>query len=56
MTTGNLSFEGRASIIDFLSSSLSDAGIISEHHGHHPEITIDGPGSAHGSGTWRIES
>jgi hypothetical protein len=50
---GNLSFEGRASIIDFLSSSLSDAGIISEHHGHHPEITIDGPGSAHG--VWYLE-
>jgi ketosteroid isomerase-like protein len=50
---GALSFEGRAAIVEFLGSSLSGAGIISEHHGHHPEITFTGPDAA--VGTWYLE-
>lgn len=50
---GNLSFAGRQAIVDFLSTSLSDAGIISEHHGHHPEITFNGDDEA--TGVWYLE-
>jgi len=50
---GNLSFEGRDAIVSFLSDSLSSAGLISEHHGHHPEIDFNGDESA--TGVWYLE-
>lgn len=50
---GNLAFSGRQAIVDFLTTSLSDAGIISEHHGHHPEITFQGDDLA--IGIWYLE-
>lgn len=50
---GNLSFSGRASIVEFLTSSLSNPQIISEHHGHHPEITFLGEDEA--TGVWYLE-
>jgi len=50
---GNLSFSGREAIVAFLSASLSDPGIISEHHGHHPEITWIGDDEA--IGVWYLE-
>ena len=50
---GNLAFQGRAAIVEFLSTSLSDSGTISEHHGHHPEITMEIPERARG--VWYLE-
>jgi hypothetical protein len=50
---GNLSFTGRTAIVEFLSGSLSDPGIISEHHGHHPEITWISDDEA--IGVWYLE-
>jgi len=50
---GNLSFTGRAAIVEFLSTSLSDPGIISEHHGHHPEINWISDDEA--MGVWYLE-
>ena len=50
---GNLAFSGRQAIVEFLSASLSDAGIISEHHGHHPEITFLSDDEA--TGVWYLE-
>jgi hypothetical protein len=45
---GKLSYEGRAAIVQFLRDSLSDAGIISHHNGHHPEITFESDDRAKG--------
>jgi ketosteroid isomerase-like protein len=45
--------EGRAAIVEFLSGALSDPGIVSAHHGHHPEIEMTGPDTA--SGVWYLE-
>lgn len=50
---GKLSFTGREAIVEFLSGSLSDPGIISEHHGHHPEITWVSDDEA--IGVWYLE-
>jgi hypothetical protein len=44
--------EGRAAVVDFLKSSLSDPGIVSVHHGHHPEISLTSSTSA--TGTWYL--
>jgi uncharacterized protein (TIGR02246 family) len=38
--------EGRAAIVEFVSSALADARTV--HHGHMPEIEITGPGTARG--------
>ena len=50
---GRTVLEGRAAIVGWLSSVLSDPGMVSQHHGHHPEITFTGPDSA--KGTWYLE-
>ena len=50
---GNLSYEGREAIVEFLKSSLAHGGIISEHHGHHPEFTELEDGSVRG--VWYLE-
>lgn len=50
---GASSFTGRQAIVDFLVRSLSDPGIISEHHGHHPEITLTSATTA--EGTWYLQ-
>src|SRR5271166_3812414 len=50
---GTTSLEGRAAIVAFLSGSLSDPGIVSSHHGHHPEITFDDDDRARG--TWYLQ-
>jgi hypothetical protein len=51
--SGRLAFEGRRAIVDFLSQSLGDRGIVTMHTGHHPEITFTGEASARG--TWYLE-
>lgn len=43
---------GRQAIVDFLTSSLSDPGIVTMHLGHHPELALTS--SATASGTWYL--
>jgi hypothetical protein len=43
---GRLAFEGREAIVRFLAESLADPGIVTMHHGHHPEIVPAGDGAA----------
>jgi len=50
---GRTVLEGRAAIVGWLSEVLGDPGIVSEHHGHHPEITFSGPDTA--EGTWYLQ-
>jgi hypothetical protein len=49
---GKRSFTGRAAIVAFLADSLTDPGMISQHHGHHPEITLTSPTTA--TGVWYL--
>jgi SnoaL-like domain len=49
---GRRSLSGRAAIVAFLSDSLSDPGIVSQHHGHHPEITLASGAAA--VGVWYL--
>ncbi|MBW2713236.1 MAG: nuclear transport factor 2 family protein [Deltaproteobacteria bacterium] len=50
---GRWSFEGRAAIMEFLSTALSSENIVSMHQGHHPEIKI--LDSEHAEGIWYLE-
>lgn len=45
-------YRSRAEIVEFLTTSLSDPGMITLHQGHHPEIDVGEDGSA--SGTWYL--
>lgn len=51
--SGELSYDGRAAIVGFLTKALGDSGIVTMHTGHHPEITLTGDGAA--TGTWYLE-
>lgn len=51
--SGTLSHDGRAAIVDFLTTALGDPGIVTMHTGHHPEITLTSPTTA--TGTWYLE-
>jgi hypothetical protein len=51
--SGNLSQRGRAEVVAFLNKSLGHAGIVSMHHGHHPEITLTSDTTA--DGVWYLE-
>jgi hypothetical protein len=47
---GQYRFRGRTAIMDFLRRSLGvETGARGCHHGHHPEIELSGPTTAHGS-------
>jgi hypothetical protein len=50
---GRTVLEGRSAIVSWLSSVLGDTGIITEHHGHHPEITFTSDTTA--DGTWYLQ-
>ena len=45
--------EGRAAIVSWLRSVLADPGIVTEHHGHHPEFTFTSDTEA--QGTWYLQ-
>ncbi len=45
--------EGRAAIVSWLGAVLGDRGIVTEHHGHHPEITFTSDTTA--EGTWYLQ-
>lgn len=50
---GRRSLEGREAIVAFLATALGDPGIVSEHHGHHPEIEVH-EGGATATGVWYL--
>lgn len=49
---GKSSFSGRGPIVAWLKESLADPGIVTQHNGHHPEITLTGPDEA--TGFWYL--
>jgi ketosteroid isomerase-like protein len=50
---GKTVLEGRAAIVQWLSEALSSAGIVTEHHGHHPEIDFTSDTAA--TGSWYLQ-
>jgi hypothetical protein len=50
---GRTTLEGRAAIVAWLSEALSSPGMITEHHGHHPEIDLASATTA--TGTWYLQ-
>ncbi len=50
--SGKYSFDGVDAIMKFMRDSLSDPDIISLHHGHHPEIQVNG---VEATGIWYLE-
>jgi len=50
---GKTVLEGRAAIVAWLAAVLGDSGIVTEHHGHHPEITFTSDTTA--EGTWYLQ-
>ena len=50
---GKTVLEGRAAIASWLSAVLGDTGIVTEHHGHHPEITFTSDTTA--EGIWYLQ-
>ncbi len=50
---GKTVLEGRAAIAGWLAEVLSDPGMVTEHHGHHPEITFTSATTA--EGTWYLQ-
>jgi hypothetical protein len=50
---GRTVLDGRAAIVDWLSGALRDPGMVTEHHGHHPEITLTSDTTA--EGTWYLQ-
>ena len=50
---GKTVLEGRAAIASWLAAVLGDPGIVTEHQGHHPEITFTSDTAA--EGTWYLQ-
>ncbi|HEY6471394.1 MAG TPA: nuclear transport factor 2 family protein [Acidimicrobiales bacterium] len=50
---GQTVLEGRVAIVSWLRQALADPGIVTEHHGHHPEITFSSDSEARG--TWYLQ-
>ncbi len=50
---GETQLAGRAAIVAWLSASLRDAGIVTLHQAHHPELSFQGDDRA--SGIWYLE-
>ena len=50
---GKTVLEGRAAVASWLSAVLGDRGIVTEHHGHHPEITFTSDTTA--EGVWYLQ-
>ncbi|NND83314.1 MAG: nuclear transport factor 2 family protein [Gammaproteobacteria bacterium] len=51
---GQLSFDGKQPLVDFMQENLSVATVITMHHGHHPEITINEDGVS-AAGVWYLQ-
>jgi hypothetical protein len=50
---GKTVLESRDAIVTWLENALGDPGIVTEHHGHHPEITLVSETDA--EGTWYLQ-
>ena len=50
---GKTVLEGRSAIVSWLTAVLGEPGIVTEHHGHHPEITFTSPTTA--TGVWYLQ-
>jgi hypothetical protein len=50
---GRTILEGRAAIVTWLSEALGGPDIVTEHHGHHPEIDLLSPTTA--IGCWYLQ-
>lgn len=50
---GKTILEGRTAIVTWLSEALGSPDIVTEHHGHHPEIDLTSPTTAIGS--WYLQ-
>jgi hypothetical protein len=50
---GKTRLDGRAAIVAWLAGALGDPGMVTEHHGHHPEITLTSDTTA--EGTWYLQ-
>jgi hypothetical protein len=50
---GKTVLEGRSAIVAWLTAVLGDPGIVTEHHGHHPEITLTSDTTA--EGIWYLQ-
>jgi hypothetical protein len=49
-----LTFESRSALVGYMRENLGE-GLISMHHAHHPEITLDEWGGDRASGRWYLE-
>ena len=49
---GKYAYDGRDAILGFLRESLDNPKIVTMHHGHHPEIEVDGERA---TGVWYLE-
>jgi hypothetical protein len=50
---GKTKLEGRTAIVEWLSGALGSPDIVTEHHGHHPEIDFTSDTEA--TGTWYLQ-
>jgi hypothetical protein len=50
---GKTQLEGRHAIVEWLADALGGPALITEHHGHHPEITFISATAA--EGTWYLQ-
>jgi hypothetical protein len=50
---GRTVLEGRRAIVTWLSEALSSPDIVTEHHGHHPEIDVTSATTA--TGSWYLQ-
>lgn len=50
---GRLAFNGRQAIFEFFDKYLSDEKILTQHHGHHPEIEFTSDTTA--TGVWYMD-
>jgi len=50
---GRTVLDGRAAIVAWLAQVLGDPGVVTEHHGHHPELTLTSATTA--EGTWYLQ-
>ena len=51
---GQLSFDGKDPLVDFMRENLSVGTVITMHHGHHPEISINDDGIG-ATGVWYLQ-
>jgi hypothetical protein len=50
---GATTLDGRAAVMDFLSTSMADETMLTSHKVHQPEITLTGPATA--TGVWALD-